>query len=316
VSVLRIPLIVLLLLVAGVACGATPALAADFTVDTTADAGTGSLRKAILDANTASGPDAIKFAIPAAGVQTISVTSDVLPDITGPVTIDGYTQSLATPNTLSRANGTDSKLLIEVSGPSSGLKLKANDSTVKGLVINCVGNGLCPKAGLSIEGANNVVAGNFIGTNSAGTGMALNSGRFQDGVLVLTGANNRVGGTAPADRNLLSGNSNAGVAVNASNASQTAGGTVIQGNYIGTDAAGTAPLSTINDQGVQIRAGFGGVVSDTSVGGDTAGAGNLIAGNQYGEVEVQGAVGGGRHRLRQPDRDEAGRRAGDQRNQR
>jgi hypothetical protein len=294
VSVLRIPLIVLLLLVAGAACGATPALAADFTVDTSADAGAGSLRQAIVDANTAPGPDAIKFAIPGAGVQTIRVTSDVLPDITGPVTIDGYSQPSATPNTLSRAGGTDTKLLIEVSGPSSGLKLKANDSTVKGLVINCVDNSLCPKAGLSIEGSNNVVSGNFIGTNSSGTGMAPNStsGRFQDGVLILTGANNRVGGTAPADRNLLSGNSDAGVAVNAGNASQTAGGTVIRGNYIGTDAAGTAPLSTINDQGVQIRAGFGGVVSDTSVGGDTAGAGNLIAGNQYGEVEVQGAVGG------------------------
>ena len=42
-SVLRIALIALLLLVAGAACDAAPALAVDFTVDTTADAGTGSL---------------------------------------------------------------------------------------------------------------------------------------------------------------------------------------------------------------------------------------------------------------------------------
>ena len=62
-----------------------------FVVTNTADAGAGSLRQAIIDANTLAGADTIDFNIPGAGVHTISPAS-ALPATTGPVTIDGYTQ--------------------------------------------------------------------------------------------------------------------------------------------------------------------------------------------------------------------------------
>src|SRR5678809_59081 len=69
-----------------------------FHVTTTADNGdnnnptAGSLRKAILDANSNPGPDLIDFQIlSAGGVQTISPPS-LLPVINDSVTIDGYTQ--------------------------------------------------------------------------------------------------------------------------------------------------------------------------------------------------------------------------------
>jgi CSLREA domain-containing protein len=80
-----------------------------FTVNSTADPGSGScdatectLREAITAANAAAGTDTIAFNIPAAGLQTIRPTS-VLPAITSPVIIDGYTQPGASPNTLANS---------------------------------------------------------------------------------------------------------------------------------------------------------------------------------------------------------------------
>src|SRR5512145_1417533 len=64
--------------------------ASTFTVINTNDAGAGSLRQAILDANANAGPDAINFSI-GSGPQRI-VLSSQLPAITDPLTIDGATQ--------------------------------------------------------------------------------------------------------------------------------------------------------------------------------------------------------------------------------
>ena len=62
-----------------------------FTVTTAADDGPGSLRQAIVQANTLVGADQIQFNIPGPGVHTISPLSP-LPEITGPTTVDGKTQ--------------------------------------------------------------------------------------------------------------------------------------------------------------------------------------------------------------------------------
>ena len=64
----------------------------------TDDSGPGSLRQAILDAEAAAGADTIAFAIPGAGVHTITPLT-LLPIISQPVTIDGYTQPGSSPNT-------------------------------------------------------------------------------------------------------------------------------------------------------------------------------------------------------------------------
>ncbi len=58
------------------------AAAADFIVTSTTDEGPGSLRQAILDANSAPGADRIVFNIPAVGVQRINVGPNPLPVIT------------------------------------------------------------------------------------------------------------------------------------------------------------------------------------------------------------------------------------------
>jgi CSLREA domain-containing protein len=110
------------LIAAWLALAASPAHAATtFTVNSTGDAGdnnpgdgscyTGffipagpffvqecTLRTAIQEANATTGTDTINFNIPTAGVATIAPAS-ALPTITDPVTIDGYSQPGARPNT-------------------------------------------------------------------------------------------------------------------------------------------------------------------------------------------------------------------------
>ena len=66
-------------------------LSASTIVTTAADSGVGSLRQAILNANTNPGPDTITFNIPGSGVQTIAPAS-ALPQITDAVSVDGTTQ--------------------------------------------------------------------------------------------------------------------------------------------------------------------------------------------------------------------------------
>ena len=80
--------------------------------------------------------------------------------------------------------------------------------------------------------------GNFIGTDATGT-HALGNGA--DGVLLDTAASNLIGGTTPASRNILSGNSVAGVEIRG-------GGSIpnlVEGNYIGTDTTGEASLANL-----------------------------------------------------------------------
>lgn len=104
------------------------------TVTTTADSGPGSLRQAILDANTAPGQDIIAFDIPGPGPHTIQPLS-ALPDITDPVLIDGTTQPGAS------CDSWPPTLMIEIDGSLAGsyvdgLRITGGNTTVRGLVIN------------------------------------------------------------------------------------------------------------------------------------------------------------------------------------
>src|SRR5205085_7860469 len=191
---------------------AQAALGATFTVTTTNDTGTGSLRQAIADANAngADVVDTIQFAItdPPAGVRTITPASP-LPFITTPVIIDGYTQAGSSPNTNTMPNAFSGTLLIEISGAIlSGndglLLLGGGGSTIRGLVLNHGWSG-----GVRIvQSSNNVVEGCFLGVNPAGNSAQPNtSGVAIDFDPSNASSFNRVGGTNAAARNLISGNS-------------------------------------------------------------------------------------------------------------
>jgi len=122
----------------------------------------------------------------------------------------------------------------------------------------------------------NVVEGNLIGTNAAGTATLAND---EDGVSIDGNAtNNTIGGSVSSDLNVISGNVAAGVAISGSHASEN----TVAGNDIGTNAKGTAALA--NGIGVSIV----GAMANT-IGGTQSGAGNVISGNATDGVEITGS---------------------------
>jgi small nuclear ribonucleoprotein (snRNP)-like protein/putative NADH-flavin reductase len=237
----------------------------------TNDAGAGSLREAINCANTTLGTDTISFNIPGSGVHTISPLS-ALPAITDPVIIDGYTQPGASPNTNGPKQGDNANLLIELNGSNAGTSIVglnlggSGGSKVRGLAINHFATGVL------VASSDNLVAGNFIGTDPTGT---VGSGMIY-GVRV-GGSNNRIGAADADDgvadgqmmaRNVISGCS-AGIIISG------AANLLVEGNLIGTQANGTARLA--NHQGIDVAAASG-----ILIGGSAFGAGNVISGNILG----------------------------------
>ncbi len=278
----RIVTLILALFVVAVLCIPAPnAQAAPeglvYTVVNTNDSGPGSLRQAILDANANVGADVIKFNIPGTGAHTIKPAS-ALPTITDPVTINAYSQPGAAPNTLTY--GTNAKLLIVVNGVNAGtnvpgLIVSSGSTTIKGLVIY----NFMPAISLNTLGGN-TITGNFIGTNYLGT--APKTPAQIQGIWV--GSNNNViGGTTPATRNLISGNTY-GIIINSGM------GNIVEGNLIGTDATGTKVL-TGQDTAIKVYSNknmIGGTTGTTPTAGCT-GACNLIAGSESWGINISGA---------------------------
>ena len=123
----------------------------------------------------------------------------------------------------------------------------------------------------------NEVVGNFIGTNKSGTlDPDLVDNNNTNGV-VLTGLGsdtNTIGGTATGDGNVISGNLGSGILfTNNANDNQVAG------NFIGTNATGTRVAN--GGDGVDLLG-----VQGELIGGTTAGARNIISGNNRGGIDV------------------------------
>ncbi len=125
--------------------------------------------------------------------------------------------------------------------------------------------------GMIILGAGttgNFVEGNYIGVNAAGASALPNS---WEGIEIAGGARgNYIGGTSPAQRNIISGNSIQGVSL------QDPGtiSNLVEGNWIGLDATGKSAVPNAGS-GVEI---FDGAQSNI-IGGTVPGAGNIISGN-------------------------------------
>src|SRR5215217_5345482 len=231
-----------------------------FTVINTNDAGPGSLRQAIIDANANAGPDVIGFSV-ASGPQRIVLTSQ-LPTITDPLTIDGTTQP-----------GFSGVPLIEIQPDGNvigdGFRITGGNSILRGLILNNFRG-----HAITIEtGGANVIEGNYIGTDATGSAAAAN---VQNGVFILSSSNNRVGGLTTAARNVISGNFGNGVhmALGASN-------NLVQGNYIGVNAAGTAALP--NETGIVV---FNKAPNNT-IGGSTAAHRNVVSGNRSVGIVIE-----------------------------
>ena len=129
----------------------------------------------------------------------------------------------------------------------------------------------------SSQGADqNLIQGNFIGTDSAGANALPN---HDGGIAFLNGQNNTIGGTGPGEGNLISGNDGDGILIS------TAFDNLVEGNKIGVDASGNRNLGNIAN-GVHIVSGSG-----NTIGGNVATAGNAIAFNGGNAVVVDTGTG-------------------------
>ena len=144
-----------------------------------------------------------------------------------------------------------------------------------GNVISANGSSGIYVAGSAASG--NQVQGNYIGTTASGAA-ALGNKSF--GVYISNAAGNTVGGVAAGAGNVISAQGHSGIYVSGSGSS----GTVVQGNYIGTDKTGTLDLGNVM-HGVF----FDGAGSGT-IGGTTAGARNVISGNDSAGIVLSGAT--------------------------
>ncbi len=240
-----------------------------FPVTNTNDAGTGSLRQAILDSNAATAQaNTITFAIPGQGVQIIAPQTE-LPAITNAVLIDGFSQPDygATP-------------LIELSGSQlttgDGLVSTAANVTIRGLDINDFTGG----AGIHITGAGGTrdwIYANFLGVDPTGAQANANN----EGVEIDGGASeNTIGGTIAGAVNVISGNKQDGISITGQGTSQN----VVAGNLVGTDSSGTVAVGNAA-QGIHVDSG----ATDNTIGGTIAGSGNVVSGNDACGLFIVGA---------------------------
>src|ERR1043165_6776506 len=127
----------------------------------------------------------------------------------------------------------------------------------------------------------NLVRGNLIGTNLAGSVALPNQ---NDGVQIFdTASNNIVGGSTAAARNVISGNSRDGVRVGS-----TGTGNVVSRNLIGTATDGSDAVANGEDGGL-IAGG-----ANLTVGGATGSYANTIAFNSGRGVNLSGGATGDR----------------------
>ncbi|MFN3189263.1 MAG: dockerin type I domain-containing protein [Aureliella sp.] len=129
------------------------------------------------------------------------------------------------------------------------------------------------------ESHENVISGNLIGVDAAGTSALQNLGR---GILVNGGSARNLFGTNDntesdaAERNIVSGNFHQGVAIGGEGTNDN----IIAGNYIGTDISGSSAIPNTST-GILISADASRNIVGTSAGSrDDSAAGNLISGNE------------------------------------
>lgn len=133
---------------------------------------------------------------------------------------------------------------------------------------------------LNANATGNVVQGNIVGLNAAGTAALPN----QWYGIEVQSANNTVGGTTVAQRNIFSGNGQSGVVLFQGGAT----GNTIQGNYIGTDITGNVDLGNVY-QGIAISGANSNSIKGNLISGNNAegvgvfpGNSNTIQGNTIG----------------------------------
>lgn len=152
--------------------------------------------------------------------------------------------------------------------------------TVAGVrnIISFNGEGEAGANGVSLQSSGaegNLIQGNLVGTDITGT---VAFGNIGSGVFSSGASNNLIGGTTPAARNLISGNTFSGIGFQLD-----ANGDRVQGNFIGTDMNGTGALGNQSLGGITV---FN--ADRLALGGTTPAARNVISGNEYAGIFIYG----------------------------
>ena len=254
--------------------------AATVIVSNVNDSGPGSLRAAIDAANQSPFvPDTIVFNISTSdpgfdgSVFTIKPLSALPPLTDANTTIDGATQTAFTGDT----NPAGPEVVLngsQVGFVGGGLVINSSGNIINSLVLNGFNN-----TGIDINGAgatSNTVTGCYLGTNPTGDSAVPNT---FDGLAITGGAsNNTIGGSSPAERNLISGNARNGLLI-LDQVGSGSNNNIVQGNFIGTDATGQTALGNSQLGTTQGGIQIGPNANGNLVGGTTSGARNVISGN-------------------------------------
>lgn len=286
---------------------AAPAGAETYTVTETADAGAGTLRQAITDANGHGGPDRIVFAIPEAacnaeGVCRIALES-ALPPLTEAVEIDGTTQPRhgTAPENACAEEEAPSYMRIELIGQPTVNALEpiltfssAGASTLRGLAIGGAGSPIS----ITSPGPHRIQC-NHLG--ASGPGGALLGAGFAAIVIQGAGAGAIVGTDGDGSDDLAEANviatSSYGIYVNGNDDNR------IAGNSFGLAADRATPLACqtgvlVRQDSERNRVGSdedgvsdeleSNVFEGCSIGfvlpNDTQGSDNQVVRNRFGEI--------------------------------
>ncbi len=256
-------------------------LLAAHPVTTTNDAGAGSFRQAIIDANLdATTPDIITFQLSGNGFQTFAPSAPY-PSLDRTITVDGYSQPASVQNSLTA--GSNASPLIQLIGSNlpigsrTGLVINSPGVVIDGLILNLFDSFAITDTNLA-GGAQ--IWGNFVGTDETGTVAAGNG----TGIFLQT-SNNTVGGLAPADHNVISGNIT-GLDI-AANSTSNASNNLVAGNFIGTTFTGTGAAP--NNTGAILESKGTGVETKNTFGGTTTSALNAFDSNLSWGLRIMGA---------------------------
>lgn len=250
-------------------------------VTNTSDAGPGSLRQALIDANSNVGPDSIAFNIPTSdpgysgltGVWTIRPLSQ-LPLMTDDrTTIAGETQALFSPG--SNPHGPAVELDGSLSGPlDCGLSIICSWTWVRSLAINRFS-----EMGIIIAGPGhsfNVISHCYIGVTPDGIGKAPNA---KAGIQILDANLNLISWLDTTFANVIGGNGQAGIEI----VGQGSDLNYIGPNCIGTNLSHTANVGNAGD-GITIRDG----ATDNSITGFDFPKSIVIWNNAQAGIRVSG----------------------------
>ncbi|KAB2970690.1 cadherin domain-containing protein [Zoogloea sp.] len=236
-----------------------------------------SLREAITAANNTAngtgGADLISFAIAGTGTHTISLAS-ALPSLTDAVILD------ASSDDSFAANGNKPAIVLDgnnLNGNALTLNAGSGGSTIRGFVITNV-----QQVGIAINaGSNgNTIAGNYIGKLTAAGGEGTTT-TGASGIGIYGSLNNVIGGAGVVDRNVISGTGTHAMYIDGGS------GNRLVGNYFGSNASGTAAISTGNSE-VYLLGGTTGNI----IGSAAAGERNIFVGRGHGVYMTNVATGG------------------------